>query len=276
MSQNSTKTQNKQGVVQDVVIIMDSSGSMSAMKSEPLEVLNNFINEQKTVLGDDGATLSLWMFSDKVRLLIDDKPLKEVEPISEYTPDGMTALYDAIGKAVTLKYNKSKHKNVICLVITDGQENSSREFSLSAVKTIINTAEKEHGWKFIFMGANDIFTEGAKTGFNPGRCVSYAPSVPGNLTQLSRDVSHTVARYRCVTSQGAIDADLQFRQQSAPARISRSNDTAARSLMPLPVPPPPRRALYVPPSGREISGPAPLPVPTPPPSVFESSQQPMY
>lgn len=224
MSKSSTNAQNKtKGVVQDILVIMDRSGSMQSMGNEPLQALNGFIKDQQKVLHGDGSTLSLWMFDTKTELVIDDQPLKEVAPVTAYRPGGMTAMYDAIGKAVSLKYNKSKSRNVVCMVITDGEENASVEYALADVRKVIDTAEKEHGWKFIFIGARDIFAEGAKTGFDQNRCAAYSPSVPGMLTKLSRDVSSTVAHYRCVTSQG-IEVDLKLRQAKEPEMKKDDSD----------------------------------------------------
>jgi len=235
MSKSSTNAQNKtKGVVQDILVIMDSSGSMQSMGNEPLQALNGFIKDQQEVLSGDGSTLSLWMFDTKTHLVIDDQPLKDVAPVTAYRPDGMTAMYDAIGKAVSLKYNKSKRRNVVCMVITDGEENASVEYALSDVRKVIDTAEKEHGWKFIFIGATDIFAEGAKTGFDINRCAAYAPSVPGMLAQISREVSSNVAHYRCVTSQG-IEVDLKLRQ----SEMKKDSDDDTDGFVERVVPPPP-------------------------------------
>jgi len=204
MSKNST---NNKGVAQDILIIMDRSGSMAAMGSEPLEALNSFIKDQQSVISEDGARLSLWMFDTNASLIIDDQLLKDVKPITNYVPIGMTAMYDAIGKAVSLKYNKNKKDNVVCMVITDGCDNSSEEFTVDDTRRLINLAENNDNWKFIFLGAKDIFSQGANTGFDNGRCVSYSPSINGTLTSLSRDISQTVANYRSITAEG-VSADL--------------------------------------------------------------------
>ena len=99
---------------------MDKSGSMHSMGDEPLQALNGFIQEQRKAIKDD-ATFSLWTFNDKVQLVIDDQPLQLVKEINEYEPEGMTAMNDAIGKAIITKYRKFKSNNVVCLIITDGK-----------------------------------------------------------------------------------------------------------------------------------------------------------
>lgn len=236
----SSKEESK-GVVQDIMVIMDKSGSMASMGAEPLQALNSFIKEQQD--DSNGAKFSLWMFDTVARLIIDDQPLQDVAPITDYVPDGMTAMYDAIGKAVSLKYSKDKSDNVICMVITDGCENSSREFRTTQIRDLISRAESDKNWKFIFVGAADIFAEGAKAGFEPSRCAAYLPSRPGTLQQLTRGVSQTVAQYRSVTSTG-VTCDLNLRQQTAPAVMTAfkdsdtDDDTTTAAVLPVPPPPP--------------------------------------
>ena len=237
----------KAGVVQDVVIIVDESGSMASMGNEPVEALNTFIKEQQTAtVEDDGARLSLWMFNTNVRLIIDDQPLQGVSPITDYTPEGMTAMNDAIGKAVNLKFSKSKSENVVCMVITDGEENSSREFNRLHIKSLIHRAETDKKWKFIFVGAKDIFGEGVKSGFMPTRCAAFVPQKPGHLLHVSRAVSHTLKQYRRGTSEGTT-CDINLRQSTAPAVLQRRDaipmsDHGAVPTVAVP-PPPPAMAL---------------------------------
>ena len=217
------------GVVQDIMVILDSSGSMASMGDEPLQALNGFIKEQQeTMKNTDGSRFSLWMFATTARLVIDDQPLQDIAPITDYVPDGMTAMNDAIGKAVTLKSSKSKNKHVICMVITDGEENSSREFTPTHIKSIIHRAETEKNWKFIFVGATDIFSQGAKAGFVPTRCAAFAPQQPGHLLNLSRQISQTVSQYRRGSSQG-VQCDINLRQSTAPAVLQRRDAASVTS-----------------------------------------------
>ncbi len=218
-----TKNSTNKKAIQDIMVIMDKSGSMASMGTEPLQALNGFIKEQQDALTEDGARFSLWMFDHKVELIIDDQPLQDVAPVTKYVPDGMTAMNDAIGKAVSLKYSKDKSDNVVCMVITDGCENSSREFRRDQIRTLIGRAEAEKNWKFIFVGAVDIFAEGEKCGFKAERCAAYVPK-PGMLLQLSRGVSHTVAQYRTARATGEA-ADLRLRHATAPAQLQTNNDS---------------------------------------------------
>merc|ERR1719159_379112 len=86
----------------------------------------------------------------------------------EYHTEGSTALLDAVGKMlVSLEKNMGNQDvQVLVLIITDGEENSSSEWSKSSVKSLVSSLEEEKGWRFIFSAANqDAFIEGQKYGF---------------------------------------------------------------------------------------------------------------
>ena len=119
----------------DIIALLDESGSMSSMAHEPEEAINNFIQDQKKA-NEDG-TFSLWTFNNKVTKIMDDESLKDIKPYKNFRPGGMTALYDAIGNAITLKLTKKNKNNVVCLIVTDGHENSSREFNSAQIKKMI-------------------------------------------------------------------------------------------------------------------------------------------
>merc|ERR1719499_2133813 len=87
----------------------------------------------------------------------------------EYHTEGSTALLDAIGKMlVSLEKNmENQDVQVLVLIITDGEENASSEWTKTSVKSLVSRLEEEKGWKFIFSAANqDAFTEGEKYGFS--------------------------------------------------------------------------------------------------------------
>jgi len=126
-------------VVQDIMFLLDESGSMESMGKEPVQAVNKFIQDQQKTMGDDGATFSLWKFNSTVVKLIDDVPLQQVKEFTDFRPDQMTALYDAIGQAIKNKSLKEKHDDVICVILTDGLDNQSKEFSASSICSLIKT-----------------------------------------------------------------------------------------------------------------------------------------
>ena len=73
----------------------------------------------------------------------------------DYMPDGGTALYDAIAEGVRLAdKDKTEEERVVCVIMTDGEENSSKETTMQQVKDIISGHEAKGDWTFIYIGEN--------------------------------------------------------------------------------------------------------------------------
>ncbi len=186
MSENSNKG--------DIILIMDESGSMQSMGKEAPESAKLFIKEQQNI-GIEGTQVSIWKFNHRVVKAVDEKPLTPTSDISfTYQPEGCTAMYDAIGKAITQKINSDRCDNNICLIITDGLDNSSREFKSLDVKKLIEIAEEKHKWKFVFVGANiDAWSVGGHIGFN--NCMRF-DATPIGINNVLRQTSNSIGRYR--------------------------------------------------------------------------------
>jgi hypothetical protein len=199
-------------ITQDIIFILDESGSMANMGKEPVDAVNRFIQEQKAVMEDDGATFSLWKFNSTVIKLIDDLPLKDVQEFSDFVPKDMTALYDAIGHAIDTKKKKTFHDNVICIILTDGEENSSTEFSGKNIHEMIKDMEDNHNWKFVYLGANqDAFLVGGSIGV--GRCAQYNCDA-GEMIGVTRQVSDAVTSYRVNSASIGRKAELSLPEKS--------------------------------------------------------------
>jgi hypothetical protein len=123
---------------------------------------NNFIEQQKTE-HQGKITVSLYKFNSYWSRILNDLPIEEIRPLTngDYTPGGLTALYDTIGNAITdienqTSYTKREYKAsmVMMVVITDGQENASREYDSRKIKQMIQELEQSENWQFIYLGAD--------------------------------------------------------------------------------------------------------------------------
>jgi len=153
----------------EIIIILDRSGSMQTIASDVEGNLVRFVKEQAE-LPDEGY-LTLVRFDDIVERVFTAKPLKEVDMADlVVAPRNMTALFDAIGKTISEskeRFEKAAQKpdKVIVAILTDGQENQSREYSRDSIRDIISDMEKKYSWEFVFMGANiDSFAVGGSVG----------------------------------------------------------------------------------------------------------------
>lgn len=179
----------------DIIFILDESGSMDMMGEEPIQAVNTFISDQKKI-SVDNSKFTLWKFNFKSTKVFDDIPLSSVNNFSDYYPSDMTALYDAIGNAITVKKQKSNFDNVICVILTDGEENCSQEFKEKQIKTMIKNMEEKHNWKFIYLAANqDAFATGVNYGFSIDRCANFTCETDG-LISATQHASNAISEFR--------------------------------------------------------------------------------
>lgn len=192
----------------DIIMIIDESGSMTMIENEVIQAINNFIQEQKNIL-EDNSTFSLWKFSNKITHLIDDVLLKDVDIFTEFFPHGMTALMDAIGKAIEKKKTKDNYDDVICVILTDGLENSSQNYNKHRILTMIQEMENYHNWKFVYLGANqDAFSVGGNYGISLNRCATF-DFTPGQINRTLLNTSNAVAKFRCMSAHDC-NANLEL------------------------------------------------------------------
>lgn len=135
-----------------IALIIDKSGSMQEKRGEVVEGINAFIARQKEVPGK--ATLTLTYFDTVVSTPVVDAPLAQFNVLdnSNYVPGGGTALNDALGNTINALKARAAGRKVLIVVVTDGEENSSRTWSTSAVKALVET-QQGLGWDFTFIGA---------------------------------------------------------------------------------------------------------------------------
>lgn len=140
----------------ELVIVSDRSGSMTTSRLEAQGAINRFLKDQKEEDGQCNVTFV--EFDDNYDVLADGKPIAEVGEY-ELVPRGWTALYDAIGKAITTvgerlaKLSETDRPGLVTVMIsTDGAENSSKEYSYQQVADMIKTQKETYSWQFVFLG----------------------------------------------------------------------------------------------------------------------------
>ena len=195
----------------EMVFILDRSGSMSHLEADTIGGYNSLIAQQKKERGE--AVITTVLFDDKYELVHDHADIGKVAQLTdrEYFARGLTALLDAIGK--TIAHVKGRHKyapdseipqKTMVIIITDGFENASREFSKEQVKAMIEHQKEKYGWEFLFLGANiDAVSTARDYGITSDRAVKYEADGVGtrmNFEAVSRTVS-------CVREEKPIAAD---------------------------------------------------------------------
>lgn len=162
------------------VLIVDRSGSMHAVREDMEGGLRSFVGEQLEGVDGSKRTVSLYQF-DTAHDCVYDFDLLEKARGYQLVPRGGTALLDACGRAITEVGRKlaampedKRPGYVMVIIVTDGQENSSREFSKTGVRKMIEHQQSEYDWRFTYLGANqDAFAEAASIGIVASSTLSW-------------------------------------------------------------------------------------------------------
>lgn len=190
-----------------IVAIVDESGSMANKVNDVIGGWNTFLATQKAVKDDEG-TLILAKFNTVVSMVEDGKPLADVKPFGliaspdtiAYTPGGGTALFDAIAQAIRLADNKTFDRSIV-LIITDGEENSSRETTLEQIKTIIQERTARGTWTFTYLGEQP--EKWARlTGTHVGNVGAYNHQAPGQSFVQAAGATASLRSTPAVQSSG--------------------------------------------------------------------------
>lgn len=185
-----------------IELVLDSSGSMYGCVDDTLGGVNSFINEQREV--DGKCTVGLNIFSDINLRVYEEAVLSSFPKLTrkEYKIGGGTALLDALGESIqklgTLLRNKHESKRpdrILFVVVTDGEENSSREFTKDQIGSMISEQEGTYDWDFIFLGADfDAISGYGGLVSKVGRSANYSKE---HTTSAFITLSDNVKKYRC-------------------------------------------------------------------------------
>lgn len=164
----------------ELVFLLDRSGSMAGLETDTIGGYNSMLKKQQ---GQKGETLvTTVLFDDKYQLLHERVNLEDLKPVTEedYFVRGSTALLDAIGMTIQKIAEaqkkappESRPSKTVLVIITDGMENASREYSYNRVRALIEK-HKQLGWEFLFLAANiDAAETAGRFGIPPERTANY-------------------------------------------------------------------------------------------------------
>ena len=168
----------------ELVMILDRSGSMHGLEADTIGGFNAMIEKEKK-LGIDVRVTTV-LFNDKIDRLYEHRAIQSVRPLTErtYETGGTTALLDAVGDTI-LRMEQSgaadrQGTKVIVVIITDGMENASTEFTKAKLKELISDKQEKAGWDFIYLGANiDAAEEADAIGVRKANAVTYKNTSSG-------------------------------------------------------------------------------------------------
>lgn len=210
----------------EIVLVVDRSGSMRSTQSDAEGGINSFIAEQKKAAGN--ARFTLIEFNTRRNAVYDGA---DIQSVGDYrmTPAGDTALLDAVGYAIDTTGERLARLSeadrpglVVFVIVTDGQENASREYTRAAVRERIEHQQSKYSWKFVFLGSDlSTYGEAGSMGVRLGSTARYAAR---NTAMAYNTASANLASCRSASFSGqAIGSDaLDFSE----AQLSSLNTDA--------------------------------------------------
>jgi hypothetical protein len=179
-----------------LLLIVDRSGSMARIKTDMEGGIQQLFKDQAEVEGD--CLVTKVQFDTEYEVLTTNTPVGEIESY-ELIPRGSTALFDAIGRGVSALESETKGMrvtpdNVIVSIVTDGLENSSREWRSAAIKELIEKKIAD-GWHFLYLGADqNAITVAGAMGIPVGSSLDFTPDpdhVHTAYASMSANVTNT-------------------------------------------------------------------------------------
>ena len=171
----------------DVTVILDRSGSMEAIASDVIGGFNQFLTDQQRQPGE--CRLTLVQFDDQYEVVYLARPIADASRLTAKTfePRGSTALLDAIGRTIDTTGarlaalpEEERPNRVLLVIITDGEENASVDYTRDRVFNMISSQQDVYGWSFLFLAANqDAIAEAATVGIAAQQSLNFAATGAG-------------------------------------------------------------------------------------------------
>ncbi len=170
----------------NILCVLDRSGSMEPIITDAISGFNYFLKEQKTIKGKANLQTTLFDTEFIVSKLTDIQKVKEFTK-KTYIPRGGTSLYDAIGNTIDNELDRlstlqkeERPTKTLCVILTDGGENSSNQYHKELISRMINEMREEFNWEFIFLAANqDAILTADGLGISRGNSINFDATSDG-------------------------------------------------------------------------------------------------
>ena len=210
----------------DLVLILDRSGSMHGLECDTIGGYNSMLDKQRD--GEGTVRVTTVLFDTDYEMLHNRQDIRTVEPMTDrqYQVRGCTALLDAIGRSIDRMVRAQRHSRpedradkVLFVIITDGMENSSRDYTMQQIRRMIEREKNKFGWEFLFLGANiDAIATASQFGIDADRAVNYHADSRGtalNYEAVSRAITHIRCSEAPMSAAWKAEIDEDFRSRES-------------------------------------------------------------
>jgi len=188
-----------------VTLILDETGSMQHCKGAAIAGVNEYLKTLRQMPMSVHFTLTLFN-SSKLDVRHRNVLAAQVPELTEqtYQPANTTPLYDAIGRTLTTADHEAQPESKkLCVILTDGLENASREYSREGIARLIKDHEA-NGWTFVYLGADhDAWAAGGEIGLSGGNTVQFSRRETGPaFDRLAEATTAYLSRQSNQSTQG--------------------------------------------------------------------------
>lgn len=202
-----------------ITVLLDRTGSMQDIRDDVIGGFNAFLAAQQAEPTPATMTLVQFDSQDPYEVLQAAAPIAQVPPLTAetYVPRASTPLYDAIGRGildleatVARLPEAERPSKVVCVIVTDGHENASREFDRGKVLVLIE-AKRALGWEFMFLSADPTsFDDAEQFGIKAGARLHFRKSAQGTHSAWG-SASAKIREYRAGDA-ACVDFDAADRE----------------------------------------------------------------
>ncbi|MFA5762771.1 MAG: vWA domain-containing protein [Bacilli bacterium] len=219
-------TKNKKDAVSKpithVAIILDRSGSMECCRAETISGFNEQVQKITGKTKADGTAdstlITLVLFNHEVEFIHFASPVDSLKEITseQYVPNGTTAMLDAVGLTLTRferEVEDDEDTHYLVVVITDGEENDSKEFTYERIAEMIRKRQQTSHWTFSYMGANQDLSDLSKRLNIPKSNTATYSSCPSGTMIAFGSLSKSMLGFLDKQSKGTATSDKFFRDE---------------------------------------------------------------
>lgn len=243
-----------------VQFVQDRSGSMATVWTETVSGFKTFVEELRLGAAKESIDyfLTLTTFDTLIESPLHEKALSEVtgNEFSELQPRGSTALYDAVGKTIEAT-KQDGYDKILTVIVTDGQENSSREWSKDALQKIIEAKISLGNWTFTYLGTQpETWDEASSLGVGAGASATYNAANAGQTYRIMASRTTSMASSSLSGTRSFLSDDKFGNKQEQDDMVTVGMDVSGAprpnpspGLAPggIPVVPPPKITVTPPP-----------------------------